>query len=187
MLPQKPAAFIQNTCVFCLCVSPTEALTCLSPAEILPGVYRCPVLSLRPESALHSLIVAFPENDKGHLTLRENSERAHPHTMQTYLDASGVQIPTKVMPRARPRARPRSEGATCRRSGERPPTARRAHPQWTRYPAAAEGAPCCLAALCETAPPQSCRPSFSQHYEGGLSTCVLPPKKRHSSNKTRQH
>lgn len=38
----------------------------------------------------------------------------------------------------------------------------RAHPQWTRYPAAAEGAPCCPAALCETAPPQSCRPSFSQ-------------------------
>ena len=46
LLPQKAAAFIQNTRVFCLCVSPTEALTCLSPVEILPGVYRCPVLSL---------------------------------------------------------------------------------------------------------------------------------------------
>lgn len=72
----------------------------------------------------------------------------------------------KVMPRARLWARPRSERATCRRSGERPPTAAeaacRAHPQWTRYPAAAEGAPCCPAALCETVPPQSCRPSFSQ-------------------------
>lgn len=48
-----------------------EALTCPSPAEILPGGHRCPALSLTPESVLHILIVAFPGNDNEHLTLGE--------------------------------------------------------------------------------------------------------------------
>lgn len=54
-----------------MCDVQTETLTCLSPAEISPGGHRCPALSLRPESALHTLIVAFPGNDNGYLTLRD--------------------------------------------------------------------------------------------------------------------
>lgn len=75
MLPHRLPAFIQNMRVCAgeySCVRDVQtALTCLSPAEILPDGYRCLALSLRPESALHTLIVAFPGNDNGHLTLRE--------------------------------------------------------------------------------------------------------------------
>lgn len=133
----------------------------------------------------HSLTVAFPEMTR-HLTLREEFERAHPYTMQTHVDASGCVNPNKGDPLCQALDQA-AVGERHLQAEERPPHSRGGRAQGSSTVgtlAAAEGASCCLAAVGETAPPQSVGRSLSQHYEGCLSTCVLTPKKRNSSNKT---